>query len=85
MEFEAAIKCLKEGERIKRSHWKAAYLKIENKRVKMCMGFRKPWYYTFRNDDIFATDWVIDTNHMFVDEAEQYNGMKPLTGKLNFN
>jgi len=81
MDFEDAIKCLKQGERIKRSHWRAAYLKIENKRVKMCMGFRKPWHYQFRNEDIFATDWAIDTSLMFVDEKEDYKGLKP----LNFN
>ncbi len=85
MDFEEAIKQLKLGERIKRSHWRAAYLKVENKRIKMCMGFRKPWHYQFRNEDIFAMDWAIDTSHMFVDDQEDYAKLKPLTGNLKFN
>ena len=80
MEFEEAVKWLKKGERIKRSSWKVAYLKIDNKRVKMCMAFRKPWPYIFKDYDIFASDWVIDTNLMFVDD-EKYANLK----ELNFN
>ncbi len=83
MEFEEAIECLKKGERIKRASWKKAYLKLDNKRVKMFIGFRKPWGYQFRNDDILATDWAIDTNNMFVDEDDAL--LKPLSGVLSFH
>lgn len=84
MDFEQAIACMKQGERIKRAGWKCAYLKIENKKVKMCMGFRKPWFYQFRNHDIFANDWLIDTSLDFVDDEDNHPYFKPLTGKLNF-
>jgi len=82
MDFETAVSCLKSGERIKRGKWRCAYLKLENKRVKMAIGFRKPWHYAFRNEDIFATDWLIHADEMFIDEDT--NGLKPLTGNLTF-
>ena len=81
MEFEEAIRCLKKGERIKRSHWRSAYLMVENKRIKMCMRFRKPWAFVFKDYDIFATDWLIDTSLMYVDDDNEYANLKP----LNFN
>lgn len=82
MEFEEAIKWLKKGERIKRGNWKSAFLKIDNKKVMMCLGFKKPWSYQFRNHDIFATDWAISTSHMFVDD-DKYNELN--LKSLNFN
>ena len=68
MEFENAIKLLKKGERIKRSHWRSAYLEIIQNRVKMRMGYRKPWGYIFKDNDIFATDWVISTKFDYEDD-----------------
>lgn len=81
MEFEEAIKWLKKGERIKRAHWKTAYLKVDQKRIKMCMRYRKSWSYVFKDYDIFASDWLIDTSLMFVDDDNETANLKP----LNFN
>lgn len=57
MNFEDAVRCLKEGKRIMRATWSSAYLKIENQKVKMGMGFRPTWHYKFRDNDLFANDW----------------------------
>ena len=84
MKFEEAIECMKSGERIKRGHWKKAHLFMEKGRVKMRLGFQKPWHYNFRNTDIMANDWLIDTNHMFVDDDTD-SQCKPLTGYLTFD
>lgn len=82
MKFEEALECLKKGERIKKAHWKTAYLKMVDKKVKMHLGFRKPWYYRFSQYDILSDDWLISTSHMFVDDDDM---LKPLTGNLRFN
>ena len=84
MNFEEAVSWLKRGERIKRGHWKSAYLIIQNGKIKMRMGFRKPWHYTFLNHDITATDWLIKTDHQYDDDDEKMDGLKPLTGKLSY-
>lgn len=73
MEFEEALSRLKKGERIKRSHWKSSYLIIEDKRIKMKMGFRKPWHYQITNIDIFATDWKISVAHLFYEDEALSN------------
>lgn len=86
MNFEDAVACMKRGKGIKRKHWKSAYLMIDQGKVKMRMGFRKPWYYQFKNHDIIATDWLIAINHAYEDdEYSDINNLKPLSGRLSFN
>lgn len=81
MNFEMAMKCLKSGERIKRKKWKLAYLRLVNGKLKMQMGFRKPWFYQLTNIDIMADDWLIHVDASAIDDFAE---LKPLTGRLNF-
>lgn len=85
MTFEEAVAWMKRGERIKRAHWRSAYLFLENDKVKMSMGFRRPWHYNFKNHDITATDWLIHADKSFDDDDEKYSEPKPLTGKLKYD
>lgn len=59
MDFETAVKYLKQGEKIKRGKWRNAYLMIEDQKLKMSLGRERAWSYSFRNDDLFSTDWGI--------------------------
>ncbi len=70
MTFQEAIGWMKRGEKIKRAHWKSIYIFCENNRVLMSQGFRSPWYYTFKNMDIFSNDWVIKTNAPSLEDDE---------------
>ncbi len=59
MDFEVAVKYLKQGERVSRSKWKKAYLFIDNDKLKMTLGKDNSWHYAFRNEDLLSNDWKL--------------------------
>lgn len=70
MTFEKAIEQMKLGEKIKRSHWRKCFIFMDRKNEKLKMsyqGWEKSWHYSPKNHDLFATDWLIDTNRMYED------------------
>ncbi len=81
MNFEMAMKMLRQGERIKRKHWKKAYLKLEGEKLKMHMGSRNPWHYRLTNSDIQSDEWLI---HVDISHIDDFAELKPIRGRLNF-
>lgn len=70
MTYQEAVGWMKRGEKIRRSHWKSMFIFCKDNKILMTQGCRAPWYYTFKNMDIFANDWVIATNASPFDEDE---------------